>query len=462
MQALAERIGIPLFIQIIIEIWNGVFLLLMIFSLNIKMQFPKKLTASDFEIPYTTEILVFYNAVFLYNLFNVTGILATGLSDPFSWWSVRISVFMYYLTGAFQTLFFLQLIKQHIAVRNGLRRLELAAGLMQLMHIPLLLLLAVTPFTGLLYRIDAQNRYIRGPLFFLWNGLTLVSFLFIITVYLLERKHTAQFLRQIICTAAVIPVCGMLLNWISGGSISFNNISVSVAAFIIFMFYEKHRTAAAVERAQALDQTRAALAEKQLALEHSQNVILIAQIQPHFINNYLMSLRSRCREYPALYEYVTNFSRYMRTHFNALSEVRMISFEQEMESIEAYLALERENYGDRLRVEYEIESDSFLVPACSVQPLVENAVRHGIATYDGGGTVSIRVQMHGESTRIEITDEGIGQSNITQRQSDRKQIAYDNVRARLRSVSSAQLEITPTVRGTTAAVTFTNQMEKAG
>ncbi len=60
----------------------------------------------------------------------------------------------------------------------------------------------------------------------------------------------------------------------------------------------------------------------------------------------------------------------------------MISFEKEMENAEAYLALEAQNFGDRLNVIYNIECDEFFLPPLSVQPLVENAVRHGIGTYD--------------------------------------------------------------------------------
>ena len=460
MQEFVDRIGIPNFIQVVIELWSGVFLLLMIFSLAIKLKLAKDKPRQFVDVPYTKEIAIFYCAILLYNLCNAAGIAADGNPSVFYVRLARVSDFLYYVLGAFQTLFFLQLIKRHIALKNGNRRLEKAALVMQLLHVPLLMLLAVTPFTGLLYYFNTQNIYCRGRLFFLWNGITIASFVFIFAVYLAEHKRTEVFLRQIICTAALIPACGILLNTVSHSWISFNNISVSVAAFIIFMFYEQHRTAASIAQLQELERTKTELAENKLALEQRKNTVLMAQIQPHFINSYLISLRAKSCNNPELYDSVTNFTRYMRAHFDSLSGVRMISFEKEMESVEAYLALESENFGDRLSVEYNIDCDSFLIPAFSVQPLVENAVRHGIATFDQGGTVRICVRKQDDIICIEITDSGVGSSNITQQQAARKQIGYDHVRARLRSVLEGELRIVSDEHGTAATVILPNGIQE--
>ncbi len=456
MQEFVNQVGIPIFIQIIIELWNELFLLIMIFSLSIKMKFTKKKMLNAIDVPYTKEIIVFYYAILLYNFFNILSIVTSGQKTLFCYWTMRISVFLYYISGAFQTLFFLQLIKKKIAVKNGIKKMETVCTVMQLFHVPLLILLAVNYFTEKLYYFNADNRYCRGTLFFLWNGITIISFLFIIIIYLAERNRIEPFLRQIICTATLIPIFGILLNTSINPGISFNNISVSVSAFLIFIFYEKHRTNVTVQKLYELEQARIKLAENQVALEQNKNVVLMAQLQPHFINNFLMSLRSECRSQPALYEYVTNFSRYMRAHFNALGDFEMISFEKEMENIEAYLALESRHYGDRLCIEYDIEYDNFMIPVFSVQPLVENAVRHGIATYDKGGTVYIRVNRQEKIICIEIIDKGSGKSNITRHQAERKRIGYENVKARLQAAPSGQLEIVSDEKGTAAKIMFIN------
>ena len=132
----------------------------------------------------------------------------------------------------------------------------------------------------------------------------------------------------------------------------------------------------------------------------------------------------------------------------------MITFEQEMENTEAYLALEEQNYGDRLQVDYNIECDDFMLPPLSIQPLIENAVRHGVGTYDKGGVVSISSRREPNRIIIEVTDDGSGRSNITPQQSKRRSIGIDNVRARLRSIAGGELEVLTNEHGTTARITL--------
>lgn len=453
MKELIERIGIPLFIEIIIELWNSVFLLIMIFSLQIMERYNNgKVTDYD-SIPYSTEISVFYSTIFIYNLINVASIVTMGGTDPVSYWVMRIGVFLYYATGAFLTLFFLQLLKKYVAQKNGLKRLETAVTALQLMHFLALGLLAVTPFTGAIYYIDEINTYHRGPLYICWQGLTVISFLFIVTVYIVRRKKTDRFLRQIICTASVIPILGFMMN-ITGSGISFNNISVSVSALIIFFFYERYRADIAIRKYHELDLLQTQLIEKKLALEQSNNAVLMTQIQPHFINNSLMALRSRCCDYPEIYRSITQFSKYLHSHFDAIGDTKMISFEQEMENIEAYLDLERENYGDRLQIEYSIECDDFLIPALTVQPLVENAVRHGIGPYEQGGTVYIKTFRKNDDICIEIIDDGSGKNSLTEQQKKRRGIGIENVRSRLWITNTGKLELIQSEHGIISRITI--------
>ena len=456
MQNLIDRNGLPVFIQTVIELWNSVFLLVMIFLTSIRNQIDTHKKTNPVDIPYTKEIVIFYNVTLVYNLVNVIGVIFNGSPSAVSYWLVRIFDFLYYAVGAFQTLFFLQLIKISIAQKNGLKRLETAVTAMQMFQIPALILLVMTPCTGILYRFDENNTYIRGPLFFCWHIMSIISFLFIIIVYIAERNKTDRFLRQIICTASVIPSLGFIINT-SYSTISFNNISVSITALILFIFYEKYRTDVLLRRTYQL---QIQFDKQALALEQSKNAVLLAQIQPHFINNSLMALRSKCMDYPEIYESITKFSKYLRSHFEALGDTKMISFEREMENVEAYLDLERENYGSRLQVEYNIEYDQFLVPALSVQPLVENAVRHGIGTYECGGSVCIRTFRHDEKIYIEIIDDGSGMNNITEQQKKRRGIGINNVRARLQYLNAGELEMIHNEHGITARIIIRKKQEE--
>lgn len=454
MKELLSRIGLPLFIQVILESWNGIFLIMMIICLIFSSKSTKKNIPKYNEL-FAKEIMIFFAAAYFYNLYNILSVVGTG--DPSATWFfiVRFSNFMYFATGAFQTLLFLQLIKNHVAIKNNFIHLKKLVTVFQCFHFILIGFLIATPFTGALYSIDDLGNYYRGKFYFLWNSVTIVSLTFILSVLLIFRKHIAILLRQIIIVATACPMLAFIVNFFYSG-IAVKNIAVSFTALIIFMCYEKRRSFLAAETAHELQLVKTELAEKKLALEHSKNEILLAQIQPHFINNSLVALSARCMKYPEIYESMAHFNRYLRSHFEALGNLEMIPFEHEMENIEAYLALEADNYGSRLNVEYDIEADDFLVPALSVQPLVENAVRHGIATYEKGGTVTISAHKNDNQIIIEIIDCGIGHNTPTVHQSRRKSIGTENVRARLRFLADGKLELIKNESGTTARIIINN------
>ena len=456
MNELIERIGIPVFIQIAIECWNSLFLLIMILSLIIDRQQDrnKKAESNIEKVSFSNEIIIFYTAIFLYNLFDILCLTLNG-NTMIHTYTRAVPEFAYCLAGAFQTFFFLQFTKEHIAKKNGFNKLKKALSAFQLLQIPCILLLASTPFTKALYYFDEQNYYHRGQLYGVWYVTTVISFIFILFVLIACRKKTEPFLRQLVLAASLIPLFAFIFNFAYTG-ISFSNISVSVTAMMIFILYEKHRADISAQNAYELEKVQTQLAENRLALEQSKNEALMAQIQPHFINNSLMALRSNCRNYPEIYESITNFTLYLHSHFEALSDTKQITFEQEMENIEAYLALEQQNFGERLKVEYDIECDDFLIPALTVQPLVENAVRHGVGTYEKGGTVQINAYRRDGKIIIEVIDDGSGRSNITQQQKKRKGIGIENVRARLKSMTDGELDIITCGHGTTSRITISD------
>ncbi len=386
MEEFTARIGIPSFIQLTIECWNGLFLLIMIVMMIIRRQPDEIGKAYNVKVPLTGEILTFYIAVFLYDLFDIICTASYGDTSASGRETYLVSEFCYYATGAFQTLFFLQLVKTQVADRNGMKWLKHLTTAFQLLHLPCIVLLAATPFTGALYYFDELNHYNRGAFYGVWYYATLASFIYIIAVIFLTRNRNDRFFMKICVTAGVIPLIAFLINFVYRG-ISINNISVSVTVLIIFVMYEKFRSDMLVSGVKEAETVSRELTESKLALEQSNNRILMAQIQPHFINNSLLAIAEKSMDYPEVYNGIMNFSHYLRSHFDALGDMKPVSFEHEMEAVEAYLELEQDNFGDRLRVEYDIQSDDFYIPPLSVEPLVENAVRHGTATYMNGGTL---------------------------------------------------------------------------
>ena len=141
-------------------------------------------------------------------------------------------------------------------------------------------------------------------------------------------------------------------------------------------------------------------------------------------------------------------------NLSSLSDTGLIPFENELKHIETYLSLEKMRFEERLNVIFDVQTKDFAVPPLSVQPLVENAVKHGILKKLEGGTVTIKVYETDNAHVVEIIDDGVGfdANSITK---DRPHIGMENVRYRLSTMCNADLKVTSIIdKGTTAIVTF--------
>ncbi len=453
MEQLIERIGIPDFIQMILEAWNSVFLLIMIFSMIIEKRTDKD--AADVKIPLTNEIIVFFCAIFVYNFCNMICIAVDGDTSQFGLTAMPISEFCYYVTGAFQTLFFLQVVKKHMVEKNGMNKLKIAVTAVQLLNIPCLILLAATPFTGALYYYDEQNYYNRGTFFPVWYYTTIISFVFILAVFALNYRKADPFLRQVIVTSAVIPLIAFICNF-AYSEISFNNIAVSITALVLFAMYEKQRAIVTANSAREKEIIRTKLAESKYELEQSKNKILMAQIRPHFILNSLTAIGAYLDEPEKAQASLSHFARFLRSSIDVLEENSCIKAEREFATVNDYLYIEKARFGKKLTVVTEIKDDDFFIPAFAVQTLAENAVNHGIRENpEGKGTVRVRSYETDTEHIVEVRDDGKGfdpQSGAP-KNDGRSHIGLSNLRSRLSGMCEGTLDIdSEPGKGTTARI----------
>ncbi|MGN1187444.1 MAG: sensor histidine kinase, partial [Lachnospiraceae bacterium] len=141
---------------------------------------------------------------------------------------------------------------------------------------------------------------------------------------------------------------------------------------------------------------QASIRAKKLEEELKENRIALAmsQIQPHFIYNSLNSIYHLCeKDVEMAQQAISDFSEYLQRSLSAADRITLISFGEELNHVKTYLKLEQLRFGKDLNVVYHIETVGFMLPALSVQPLVENAVKHGICVKEeGGGTVTLTVK----------------------------------------------------------------------
>lgn len=221
--------------------------------------------------------------------------------------------------------------------------------------------------------------------------------------------------------------------------------------------------------------------ELQGKLHDSQLELMMGQIQPHFIFNTLSSIRALVKVDPdTAYNMIYDFSNYLRANVDNVTNLDGIKFSSEVEHIKNYVNIEKVRFGIRLNVEYDIRVNDFIVPPLSIQPLVENAIKHGVTKKVGGGTVWLRSYPDGGYNVVEVEDNGTGitperlqeikqsfkqsddfdyltnEKNLTGNGSERhKSSGMRNIYLRLTEMANAEFELSSTEgEGTKVIVRF--------
>jgi len=197
-------------------------------------------------------------------------------------------------------------------------------------------------------------------------------------------------------------------------------------------------------------------AEKKL--NESRISIMLSQIQPHFLYNALAVISRLCDKDPAEAKRATiNFSNYLRANMNLLERTEPIPFVNELNHTIGFLNLEKSMYGEALNVIYDIQAENFKLPALTVQPIVENAVKHGIGKKEGGGIIIIQTKETENDYQVIIKDNGAGfdcEKTANEAVNDGEpHIGINNVRLRLSAQCGGSLEIESKLgEGTTAKI----------
>ena len=206
-------------------------------------------------------------------------------------------------------------------------------------------------------------------------------------------------------------------------------VGLAVAALV----YTYRRLAAEVERREAQ------MAQLREAGLHARLSALQAQINPHFLFNALNSLAELVHGDPDVAEDRVGDLAHLLRYSLRSSASGLVPLDQELHAVDRYLNLERVRLGDRLKVRVDVDPDlrRALVPGLSVQPLVENAVRHAVASRPEGGSIRIAVEERGDQLRIAVEDDGPG--------------LPDEVRQRLASAAAGEGLAAPAAAGTGGA-----------
>ncbi len=289
-------------------------------------------------------------------------------------------------------------------------------------------LLIITQFTTIIYSFDANGTYHRGD----WYPVLLIPPVLIMLVNLVAlicfRKRLSVMQRFAFASYLVLPLISMLIQMLSYG-IYVIVLGTSIAAFFMSTY-------------NLLDQTER-FYKQEMENEKLKSSILMAEVRPHFIFNSLTAIRS-CLDEPDKAEKALNhFTGFLRSSIDVLKETECISIRKEMKTVENYLYLAKERFGEKLTVIQETEDVDFLLPSFAVQTLVENAIQHGIRENKGGrGTLQIRCFRDHEAYVTEVEDDGAGfREEKEDSVNGRSHVGLSNLRKRLELMCDGRLEI---------------------
>ena len=382
----------------------------------------------------------YFRAACAFNIVMIFGDLTdwccNGLAQPWYPAALHIGQFIYYVSIVPLMYAVWKYVSSYISAYAPVPKLY--DRIFQVLCAIHLLGCALNPFTGVYYVISEKNIYYRGSLVFVASLVPICAYLMILVLTLLNRKFLAP--REITALSSYVwlPALGhMAQNLVRGLGVL--NPCITMALLVMFLNIHMEMDLQYERNKRELDQT--------------QITLMLSQIRPHFLYNSLTAIRRLCEVDPKEAKTAINdFSLFLRANMDSISHQLPVPFEQELMHTKSYLNLEQRRFDDDLAVIYEFGTMDFCLPALTLQPIVENAVLHGIRKKDGGGTVRVQTAEQEYYYTVTVTDDGVGFDKAAI--ANRPNIGLNNVSRRLELLCGGRLEIESTPGHGTKATIF--------
>ena len=300
------------------------------------------------------------------------------------------------------------------------------------------ILLVIAQFTKWIYYYTPDNEYFRGPLY----PVLLVPLVLLMAVNLFALfRYRAQLSRRYRIAFTVyflVPLMCMVVQMFYS-DVLMAVLGSAVSALIMLLII-------------VMDQMDRQVAQaRKIAMQKAN--INVLQMRPHFIYNTMMSIYYLCKQDSDKAQQVTlDFTSYLRNNFTAIASEDAIPFRDELEHTRAYLAVEQAQHEDRLFVKFDTPHTQFRIPPLTLQPLVENAVKHGMNPDGDPLHISVKTRCTKGGSEIIVENDG---ARYDPADDNEPHIALNNIRQRLETMCNGTLEITPHEEGgTTVKVTI--------
>lgn len=294
------------------------------------------------------------------------------------------------------------------------------------------ILLTVAQFTTLFYYVTPENEFCRGSLHPLLIAPQIAMMIFNLAGVIrrrdkLSKKYFAAFLLNL------IPLTVALIIHVVTYALVLCILGMCVSALSMFGIILYDRIESYVRQQREIYNQRAS--------------IMVLQMRPHFIYNAMMSIYYLCAKDSKKAQQVTlDFTTYLRKNFTAIVGEDTIPFSDELEHTRAYLAVEQVQFEDSLFVDYDTPHKNFRLPPLTLQPIVENAVKHGMDPDSEPLRISIRTRETNFGSEIIVEDNGTGFEVVD---ADKSHTALENIRQRLEIMCGGKMTIMPREGGGT-------------
>lgn len=301
-----------------------------------------------------------------------------------------------------------------------------------------MLVYLTTPFTEFAFYISDDNHYMGGPLRYCCLITSILLMVYLLYISFKEyRPENPKDIALPVFNAGII-VLGTYLDGTVGGSrqtVTYLTVAMVISSALYYrwlhlQFVQQH--------------------EKDFAAEQRIQ-IMMTQIQPHFLYNTLSTIQALCMTNPQeAYDITGRFGRYLRRNIDSLEQPDLIPLSDEIQHAQVYSDIEKVRFPD-INVEYIIEDGDFNLPALTVQPLVENAIRHGIRGVEDG-KVTVTVKKQPGCHTITVKDNGKG-FDINSVEKSGTHIGLKNVKERVEKMCGGTLKVDSVIdRGTTVTI----------
>ena len=283
-----------------------------------------------------------------------------------------------------------------------------------------------------------------------WAVIQGIVSLFLLVLCIMEVRDSGKSVRlmllsgMILLTALPLELVNAYMGWWQSGiciKVVFTVLFVFQLVWAIWLVAKNHQNSIRADK----------LREE---LKNSRIVLAMSQIRTHFIFNILNAISGMCGYDPEKAdETLVMFSRYLRSNINIMEEDEPETFTKSLEHLEDYIRLEQIRFGSKIQFVKIIEAENFNIPPLVLQPVVENAIKHGLLNKTQGGTIRLHTWEENGYNVIEIFDDGVGfDTECTPKEGA---VGIKNVRFRLECMVNGTIDVKSNPgEGTTVTITI--------